>query len=43
MKNILIHLIGYVGLVVLAQLIVLSVVGITPSEFITDIACLMKG
>jgi hypothetical protein len=42
MKNILIHLIGYVGLFILAQLIVLSVVGITPSEFLTDVVCLIK-
>jgi hypothetical protein len=41
MKNILIHVIGYIGLFIFAQLLVLSVVGITPSEFISDIICLM--
>jgi hypothetical protein len=41
MKNILIHAIGYIGLFIFAQLLVLSVVGITPSEFISDIICLM--
>jgi hypothetical protein len=43
MKNILIHAIGYIGLFIFAQLLVLSVVGISPSEFLTDISCLVRG
>lgn len=43
MKNILIHTAGYIGLFIFAQMIVLSVVGISPSEFLTDIACLVRG
>lgn len=41
MKNILINVIGVIGLFVLAQMIVLAVVGITPAEFVADIICLL--